>query len=313
MRRLVILIVSLSFAACARSVGGVSAATPVEAVAAARKDASEAGFFAWRGEHASALPLFRRAWQRGGRDRYMSYDAACSAALLEENTEALLWLGRAASEGLDEVTRLREDPRLAGVRSLPGYAAIEQLVAEAEAKALRATDAVLRDELLAHAAENHKVRQAVFASNLRGEAARKLLEEVDARNAAWLAEVVARKGWPDDATVGPRASFAAWLLVQSANHDVAFQARMLPLLEQAVARGESSASGLAHLTDRVLVNQGKPQRYGTQLQVVDGAVVPKALEDPAGVDARRAGVGLGPLAESIASTAESWKGIAIQE
>lgn len=33
-------------------------------------------------------------------------------------------------------------------------------------------------------------------------------------------------------------------------------------------------------------------------------VVPKALEDPAGVDARRAKVGLGPLADFIASTTE---------
>ncbi|MCP3102582.1 hypothetical protein LZ198_27280 [Myxococcus sp. K15C18031901] len=297
MRRLVVLFTAMSLTACVRTTGGAPVATPAESAAAAREDASEAGFLAWRGEHASALPLFRRAWARGGRGRFMAYDAACSAALLGEDTEALRWLGRAVDEGLDELARLREEPRLARVRGLPGYAVLEQRVAEAEAKALRATDPALRDELIAHAAEHHAVRETVLASNLRGEAARKRLEEVDRRNAAWLAEVVARKGWPDHATVGPRASFAAWLLVQGANHDVAFQARVLPMLEEAVARGEGSAANLAHLTDRVLVNTGKPQRYGTQMEEVDGVMVPKTLEDPAGVDARRAAVGLGTMEE----------------
>ncbi|MCP3060652.1 hypothetical protein LXT21_17855 [Myxococcus sp. K38C18041901] len=314
MRRLVILCAALSVVACARSAGSVSTATPEGAAAAARKEASEAGFLSWQGEHASALPLFRRAWERGSRDRFRAYDAACSAAVLQEDTEALLWLGRAADLGFDEVSRFREDPRLARVRRLPGYAVIEQRVAEAEAKALRATDPVLRDELLARAMENAKVRQVVFESRLRGETARKKLAEVDVRNTAWLAEVVARTGWPDAALVGPRASNAAWVLASSSDHDVAFQARVITLMEQAVARGQQdSASRLASLTDSVLLNQGKPQRYGTKLTVVDGVVVPKALEDSAGVDARRAGVGLPPLAESIASHTELLKSMSLLE
>jgi hypothetical protein len=62
---------------------------------------------------------------------------------------------------------------------------------------------------------------------------------------------------------------------------------MLGLLERAVADGEADAESLAYLTDRVPVNEGKPQRYGTQ---GDGAAV-----DVARVNANRKALGLEPL------------------
>ncbi len=62
---------------------------------------------------------------------------------------------------------------------------------------------------------------------------------------------------------------------------------MLGLLERAVADGEADAESLAYLTDRVPVNKGKPQRYGTQ---GDGAAV-----DVARVNANRKALGLEPL------------------
>jgi hypothetical protein len=97
--------------------------------------------------------------------------------------------------------------------------------------------------------------------------------------------------------VGERASKAAWLLVQHADLDPAFQKQCLPLLEKTVAAGEGSAKDLAYLTDRVLVAEGKPQRYGTQFHNVEGKLVPRPIEDEANVDARRAAVGLGTMAE----------------
>jgi hypothetical protein len=47
----------------------------------------------------------------------------------------------------------------------------------------------------------------------------------------------------------------------------------------------------------VLVAAGKPQRYGTQYDMVDGKLQPAEIEDPEHVDARRAEVDLGTMAE----------------
>jgi len=51
----------------------------------------------------------------------------------------------------------------------------------------------------------------------------------------------------------------------------------------------------------VRVAEGQPQIYGTQNRAVDGKVVSEEIEDAAQVDNRRAAVGLGPVAEYLAS------------
>ena len=73
----------------------------------------------------------------------------------------------------------------------------------------------------------------------------------------------------------------------------------MPLLEAAVASGEAWPSDLAMLTDRVLMENGKPQRYGSQLYENEetGKTEFYPIEDPTNVNARRAAVGLGPIEE----------------
>jgi hypothetical protein len=92
---------------------------------------------------------------------------------------------------------------------------------------------------------------------------------------------------------------AAWLLTQHAPQDV--QEECLPRLQDAVARGDASPADLAYLTDRVLMHRGEPQIYGTQYrQVGDGPLELWTVRDRAGLDQRRAGLGLQPEAENRA-------------
>ena len=51
-----------------------------------------------------------------------------------------------------------------------------------------------------------------------------------------------------------------------------------------------------------LWHEGKPQVYGTQLQLVNGEFTAGEIEDETRVDERRARIGQGPLAEYIAAT-----------
>jgi len=53
---------------------------------------------------------------------------------------------------------------------------------------------------------------------------------------------------------------------------------------------------LAYLTDRVRVNEGREQVFGTQMGGFEGGVpVPRPIEDRQGLDERRAEVGLEPF------------------
>lgn len=121
-------------------------------------------------------------------------------------------------------------------------------------------------------------------------------ETVDSTHTARMKEIVAEIGWPTISKVGKTASDKAWLLVQHADHDVAFQIQCLELMKAAPAT-EVDPTNIAFLEDRVLVNQGKEQIYGTQFTEVDGKYIPQPIEDEENVDARRAEVGMEPLSE----------------
>ena len=119
-----------------------------------------------------------------------------------------------------------------------------------------------------------------------------------AANAAWLKTVLARIGWFDISRYGAEASQAAWLIVQHADHDPAWQTEMLEALRPRVARGDMQGNYFAYLVDRVAVNAGRPQTYGTQGRCVGpGDWQPRPLVDPGDLDRRRAEVGLTPIAE----------------
>jgi hypothetical protein len=66
---------------------------------------------------------------------------------------------------------------------------------------------------------------------------------------------------------------------------------------KAARDGEVTKEDVAFLTDRVLLADGKKQRYGTQFKKVGGRFVPQPIEDEANVDERRKEVGLPSLGE----------------
>ena len=122
---------------------------------------------------------------------------------------------------------------------------------------------------------------------------------LDAANLKRLLEIIETEGWPKVSSVGPRAALTAWMIVQHA--DPATQRHWLPVLRQAVHDGEMQPARLALLEDRVLIADGKAQRYGTQVHRLKpgGPVVLHPIEDEADVDKRRAAVGLAPLADYV--------------
>ncbi|HJV23695.1 MAG TPA: DUF6624 domain-containing protein [Holophagaceae bacterium] len=125
---------------------------------------------------------------------------------------------------------------------------------------------------------------------------------MDKANAEALRRILDRWGWLDPRTWGKPTEDRAWLLAQHADHDVAFQKRVLGMMEALVPKGGADPLHFAYLWDRVAVNEGRPQRYGTQGRCVGpGRWEPRAMEDPEHVDARRDAVGLPPMVDYLAT------------
>ncbi|MEU6041532.1 DUF6624 domain-containing protein [Actinomadura sp. NPDC047616] len=120
---------------------------------------------------------------------------------------------------------------------------------------------------------------------------------IDRRNAAWLRRVVRGRGWPGRSVAGEDGAQAAWLIAQHADRSPEAQRMFLDALRAAVASGEADPADLARLEDRVRVNAGRPQLYGTQYGMTETGYGPHPVEDPERLDERRAAVGLPPQAE----------------
>jgi len=119
---------------------------------------------------------------------------------------------------------------------------------------------------------------------------------IDEYNTKALKVIVAQYGWPSVDLVGVSGVAAAFLIVQH-SPDSAFQASMLPRIKQSYFDNEGiSGQALALLTDRVLIGQGKAQRYGTQFDIKEGGVVFKPIADISNIDQRRAQMKMASLA-----------------
>lgn len=257
----------------------------------------EADRLAQQQDPRAALPLYRQAIDKGLSAPNTLYNAACAASLSGDKELALTWLTRATEAGFDDAKWAAADSDLTLVRGDLRFAvALSQMDANREKTlaAEGARDPTLQKELLAMLEEDQQARRALAAGD-RSAAAR--VAEIDRKTTARMKEIIAQKGWPGRTLVGARAAHAAWLLVQHADQDRDFQRRCLRLLEEAVKKNEAEGKDLAYLTDRVLVADQKPQRYGTQFHRENGQLVPQPIEDPDHVDDRRRQVGLGTLAE----------------
>jgi hypothetical protein len=242
-------------------------------------------------EYAQCAELYAAAVNAGGKSAGVSYNAACCHALAGNKGEAFVWLTKAIQASWRDCEHLKNDTDLTPLHSDDRWLkTIERCEKAAEAFVKSLKEPALRDELLKRMKEDQRIRMAANPN----------MEEwtkIDADNTAYMKSVIDKHGWPGKSMVGDDGALAAFLMVQHADRDPAFQKKCLPLMEAAVLAKEASASQLALLTDRVLLAEGKQQRYGSQFTVVDGKSVPRPIEDPEHVDARRAAVGLPPLAE----------------
>lgn len=157
------------------------------------------------------------------------------------------------------------------------------------------TQPALREKLLAMMVSDQSAREAMMGGHKSTPEELKQLWKIDAENLPRIKAILKKHGFPSAKQVGKDGANAAFLLVQHADNDPAFQTRALKLMQPLLARHEINAADVALLTDRVLVAQKQPQRYGSQFDGINGVNVLHALEDPAHLDARRASMDLFPM------------------
>ena len=127
----------------------------------------------------------------------------------------------------------------------------------------------------------------------------KTQSETFIRHATILKQILAKYGFPTFDKVGKESSNNYWLCVQHCDHDLQFQKDVLKLMKKGIKDKNVNSRNYAYLTDRVNLNSGKPQIYGTQLTYKDRTAIPRELAKPATVNKRRKSVGLEPIEDYL--------------
>lgn len=173
---------------------------------------------------------------------------------------------------------------------------LEQVPEDLEVRALKLGEAVklepgrvkkIQDELAARLQRDQAVRTDPTQRDKMG--------EVDGDNTEYLAKLVQEIGWIDAERFGAEAANAAFLIVQHSGH-LKLMMAALPPIEKDVRAKKLDGQPYALLYDRLQLNLGEKQRFGSQVgSGANGELVVLPLEDRENVDVYRAEMNMIPL------------------
>jgi hypothetical protein len=117
-------------------------------------------------------------------------------------------------------------------------------------------------------------------------------------NFSVIKQILKQNGFPGYNLIGKECSGHYFLLVQHSDFDVAFQKKALKLMKKQVDKNNASGQSYAYLIDRISLNTGKAQIYGTQVIMGRDTKI-KPCIDIDNLDKRRKSVGLIPIKEYL--------------
>jgi hypothetical protein len=121
---------------------------------------------------------------------------------------------------------------------------------------------------------------------------------IDKMNRDRLKEIILEFGFPTRKLVGKEAMQGIFLMIQHSDGDKEWQREQLTNIEKAVKLGDMDGQSYAYLYDRIKINGGEKQLYGTQFKNVDPTNKKVELadtEDVENLDRRRMEVGMMPI------------------
>jgi hypothetical protein len=123
--------------------------------------------------------------------------------------------------------------------------------------------------------------------------------ETDSINLQTVNKILDLYGWLGKDKIGSKANEALFLVIQHA--DSTIMIRYFPLLVQSYELRQTPGKFYAMMLDRILVEKGQKQLYGTQLKMPEagGKMIPYPIENEKEIDIRRRRLGLNTLADYL--------------
>ena len=121
------------------------------------------------------------------------------------------------------------------------------------------------------------------------------IEKIDNQNIRVVCEILDKYGYIGKELIGYKASYAQFLVIQHAPHDI--KIKYNSVMEEAFESGKISKADYATFVDRLLVEEGKKQLYGTQYRFNEekGLYELEPTEDIDNIEEVRKEMGLSPI------------------
>lgn len=242
------------------------------------------------------------------------YNAACAWALANESDSSFIQLFKIAQNAnYSDLQHLTTDSDLRSLHNDTRWASIVELVKSNKAKTEANWDRALISNLdtIFEEDQTYRIQAKEVEENYGWESIEmkshwKLINEKDSINLIKVQNILDTRGWLGEDIIGSRGNQTLFLVIQHADLDT--QEKYLPMMRDAVRKGNAKSNHLALLEDRVALRKGGRQIYGSQIgrdkETGEDYVLP--LIDPDNVDKRRAEVGLGTIQDYIQNWGMTW-------
>ena len=173
---------------------------------------------------------------------------------------------------------------------------VNSILAQVHSRQQAPMNAKLREELLKlKKKDDERLKENI--SRKKSDALIERIRESRENNAARLCPILKQYGWPTTSLVGKDGVEAAFHLLRNSVPQMKFD--LLPVIVAAATVGAISRPNFASYVDRIRLDAGLKQLFGTQATPMDGFLVLFPIEAEAQVDARRKQFELPPLADYL--------------
>ena len=260
----------------------------------------------YNGDYSGAFDFYKQIIDSSEKAEYLTlYNAACSASLCNKLKECNELLENIIRNYPDWYLNEPFDPDLDNLKNSIYWNSINDTINKRRNRIEANYDIELRNRLIKIRKSDQDIRHQFLnayksapVDTILTKSLTKQMKEIDENNLAEIKKIIKEFGWPGKDLVG-NETVAIWLVIQ--HSDIETQKWALPFLKEGAKKGDLNSSQIAMLEDRILVNSGQPQIYGTQFywEENDGQKILKfyPIEDETNLNQRRTEMGLSTFEE----------------
>lgn len=191
--------------------------------------------------YAQAIDRYKSMVATSTKSRIEYYNIASCFSYLDERDSAIYYMKKSLKAGLkyNNLAAITTDKKLSIIRTYSEWSALEKQIVKNTKKFIADKNKCkypnLKKELVRREIADQKYRKMKLPKNKqKRDAIFAFQNQIDLKNTAWLKQKIKKYSWLGIAEVGETGDNTAWLLVQHADLDTAFQVKILDLLRKQV-------------------------------------------------------------------------------